>query len=642
MSPQRQDDVASSGITRPAAVPEILDVISRAHPLDRLPPSVSYAIATASDLCFVPRGEQVFAIGDLNTDVFLVRTGAVEQREGDGALRARLGEGEFFGRQSAISGRPTEYTAVALEDALVLRFPATVLEEQAVLVPEVRDAFAGKEEERLQHALTSTGAIEAIGMPTSAPARELITRAAVLLAPSATVREAAIAMSRQRTSMACVVEEGRLVGVLTDHDMRERVIAEGRDPGQAVSAVMTPQPLTVDGDASGFETMIMMVENDIRHVPVREAGEILGVVSAADLFRDHHSMNAIGLAGRLSRAASPAELAELMRALPDLQSALIRAELPPRQVTHVLTSIVDTCTRRLLQLAEQDLGEPPCRYVWLALGSQARCEVTIGSDQDNALLFEDMGMIDDVERADGEQYFAELARRVTGGLEACGIPICSGGFMATNPAWRQPISQWREYYEQWIAEPELEALLNATVFLDVRPVHGDESLSAELAEHLRHLLRSPVRFLRALTANALRSSPPLGFFRTFVLSRDGEGQKVLDIKRRGISPIIDIARIHAMSAGSITANTYDRLEAAQQAGRISATSADDLRNALVLISGVRLRHQNARRERGFAPNNDLAPDALTAYEQGHLKEAFTIVRSAQAVLRQASEAGAIG
>src|SRR5690606_1221813 len=173
----------------------------------------------------------------------------------------------------------------------------------------------------------------------SAPARDLVTRAAVHVAPTASVREAAIAMSAQDTSLACVSAGEELVGVVTDRDLRTRVLARGLDLATPVEAVMTPDPCTVEAGTTGFEAMLCMVENDIRHLPVREDGRIIGIVSAADLFRDQHSHDAVRFSRRIAQAATIGELATIMGALPELQESLLAARLPPGLVGRVVTSV---------------------------------------------------------------------------------------------------------------------------------------------------------------------------------------------------------------------------------------------------------------------------------------------------------------
>lgn len=483
---------------------------------------------------------------------------------------------------------------------------------------------------------------EVMGAPAAATTRDLASRAVVHVEPGTSVREAAIAMTAHDTSLACVSTGGELVGVVTDHDLRTRVVAAGRGLRTTVGEVMTPEPCTIAADGTGYEAMLVMLENDIRHLPVVDGDRVIGIVSAADLFRDHHGMDAVRLARRIARTGTVGELATVMGDLPDLQDSLLEAQLPPGLVGRTVTGVVDACTRHLLQMAERRLGPPPCPYVWFALGSHARGEMSIGSDQDNALVLDELPMDDEFALADAEQYFSELARRVTSGLEVCGIQTCARGHMATNPRWRQPIGQWREYYRQWMVRPDREELAEATVFLDVRPVHGDEDLAAQLMAHIAALLRKPRGLVRALSADALRSSPPLGRFRTFALSRDEQGQKVLDIRSGGIGPVVDIARVYALAAGSLEPGTRERLAIAQREGLLAPARARDLLHALDGMVDVRLRHRHDRKVQGQVSSDQLAPEAMDAHEQGELKEALALVRDAQAALRQAVAAGTLG
>jgi CBS domain-containing protein len=321
------------------------------------------------------------------------------------------------------------------------------------------------------------------------------------------------------------------------------------------------------------------------------------------------------------------ELAEVIAQLPQLLVQLVGAGVTPKRVGQVITSIADALTRRLLQLAEAQLGPPPVDYLWLVCGSQGRREQTGVSDQDNCLI-----LADDYEPEQHGEYFERLARYVCDGLDTCGYYYCPGEMMATNDQWRQPLQVWRNYFQGWIAKPDPKAQMLASVMFDLRPVAGDLRLFEGLKRETLEAARKNSIFRAHLVANSLGHQPPLSLLRGFALIRSGEHKNTVDLKLNGIVPIVDLARVYALDAGREEVNTRDRIVAAKEAGSLSHSGADDLADAYDIIARVRLEHQARRVRHGEAPDNFMAPSSLSALERGHLRDAFGVVKSLQAAL----------
>jgi CBS domain-containing protein len=283
----------------------------------------------------------------------------------------------------------------------------------------------------------------------------------------------------------------------------------------------------------------------------------------------------------------------------------------------------------VVALVEAELGPAPAPYAWVGLGSAAREEEALSADQDHALVLAEEGH---------DEWFASFSERVVEVLEEVGWPRCPGEAMASNPRWRLTVPQWRQQFAQWSREPEPDAILHSAVFHDMRHLAGDTTLTAQV----RRVAGSSVsqRLLGHLGADALRIRPPLGFFRGFVLEHEGEHRETLDIKR-GISPVVQLARVHALRVGSTALSTRARLAAARDAGRLEPGEAADLADALELMSYLRLRHQVAQVRRGLRPDNRIAPAELTDRQRRDLRDAFAIVRSAQQQLARRLEPGYI-
>ncbi|MEM7171990.1 MAG: CBS domain-containing protein [Pseudomonadota bacterium] len=112
---------------------------------------------------------------------------------------------------------------------------------------------------------------------------DLISREAVNLPASATVLEAAYLMAEHKIGAIMVVEEGRLRGIFTERDALFRVIAESRDPAMTpLSGVMTHKLKTATPHMTAVEALLIMRDNNFRHLPVVEHGNVLGIVSLRD------------------------------------------------------------------------------------------------------------------------------------------------------------------------------------------------------------------------------------------------------------------------------------------------------------------------------------------------------------------------
>lgn len=460
------------------------------------------------------------------------------------------------------------------------------------------------------------------------PVRSLLRREPVTIVPSASIRDAAALMRAQRVSSVLLVEDGRLVGIVTDRDLRNRAIAAGLDTDRPVRDVATSAPLTVDVRATAFDALLLMARQNVHHVPVMDGGRILGVIAATDL-AERHSSSVVFLVGEILKQASIADLQRVTARVGLLQRSLASANASAYATGQVMTAVADASTTRLLQMAEARLGAPPVDYAWVAAGSQARSEQTAKSDQDNCLV-----LSNDYDAARHGEYFAELARFVCGGLDACGYVYCPGEMMAMTDTWRQPQHRWRQYFDGWVLTPEPKALMLTSVFFDLRAVHGRGALVDDLRREVLEMTRGNALFLAHMAANALSRRPPLGLFHRLVPTRSGLHRGTVDLKHLGIVPIVDLARVYALAAGHAAVNTQHRLESVAQSHEVSEQSARDLRDALEFLSAMRIRHQTRRIDAGLPADNFLDPRELSNFERTQLKDAFAVVQALQAVLEQ--------
>ena len=447
--------------------------------------------------------------------------------------------------------------------------------------------------------------------------KSLIKVAPVFIAADASVGDAAREMQRARIGSVLVATEPP--GIVTDRDLRSRVLATNLGPETAVTKVMTRPVKTIDSRTLAFTALRLMVDENIHHLPVVEEGKIVGVISSTDLLF-HQTNNPVYLRGLIDKFDEPAALGSYAPAIAALAGMLFQNGLGALQIAQIVSSLNDALVKRLVQLAEKVLGTPPALYAWIVFGSEGRLEQTLLTDQDNALVFDDAS---DESRA----YFAALSKRVVDGLIQGGFPPCTGGFMAVD--WCKPLSEWRQLFDQWIRLPEPRALLDAAIFFDFRGVAG--GLSLESLQEIIAPAKDQRRFLTHMLNDAVAFRPPLGFFNR-LRARDGK----IDIKMGGIAPIVALARIMALSAGSRERSTMERLALARNTDALlNRESARALGEIFPFFLRLRLRAQLAARDNKQPLDHQIDLAELSEFERRHMRDAFVIIKRIQEDLRAA-------
>ena len=607
---------------------EIREFLARCPPFDGLPEAALEGLPHRLLVRYLRRGAP-FPPQQEESFLWLIRSGAVEFRDADQQLIEKLGEGESHFHACLDGPALPEERGKVVEDSLFYLLPCDELQALRRQYIDFSQYFEQDLRGRLRHAIArlqqhqgGDSRLMQVKIDT------LIRREPITIGAEASIRKAAQRMSGERASSLLVMANDRLVGILTDRDLRQRVIAAGVDVDSPLGQVMSCDPQTLSASATVFEAMIHMTRLNVHHLPVLDGqGRLRGVITASDILH-HYNLNTVSLASTIRHSQDLDGLVAASRQLPELQAQLVRTGMGADQLTQALSAVTDGITRRLLEMAEGKLGPAPIPYAWLVCGSQARREQTAVSDQDNALL------LDDSYEPAHDAYFEALARFVSDGLARCGFIYCPGDVMATNPRWRQPRRVWQDYFRQWIESPDRTALMHASIFFDLRALHGATGLFSGLQEEILLQCRRNSIFLAHLAANALQYRPPLGFFRQLVLIHDGQHDDTLDIKRRGVIPIVDMVRVHALAAGLPAINTRERIQAAEACGALSHDGAQDLLYALEFIATLRARHQAQQHLEGLPMDNYLRPDDLSRPERNQLKDAFSIISVLQEAMEQ--------
>ena len=614
---------------------EVRDFLREHAPFDALPAGTVAGLARRAQVQYHRRGSAIMVPGRDNDRLYVVRSGAVDIRDANGRFVDRGESGTCFGSTTLLGDNPSVFGVIAIEDTLTLSIDATTFAELMAEQPAFAAFFDAQHATRLAGALSAQQTSESGSVILKTRVRELLRGEPITIALGASIRAAAEVMSDRGVSSLLVMDGDRLAGIVTDRDLRNRVLAAGVDPSGPLAGVMTPDPVTARVDGLAFEALLEMVARTIHHLPLVEGDRVVGVITTTDLMRLERA-NPVYLAGDIAKQTSAAGVAQVAARLPAVVTSLVRQDASAADIGRIVTSVGDAIESRVLALATDRLGPAPVPYCWVTLGSRARMEQALAADQDHALILDDAAGPADLD------YFTQFAELVTEGLVTAGYPRCTGEVMATNPAWRVTLREWKATFGAWLGAPTPEAILRASIFFDMRPIAGDTRLYAELADLVRASAPRSPRFLAHLAAAAVAGEPPVGFFRGFVLAKAGEHKDTFDIKRGGIGAVVDLARVHALAIGSAAGNTDERLAAAIDAQVIDAGRGADLRAAFEFISYVRVRHQAGQVAAGKPPDNHLRPDDLTSFDKRHLREAFAIVRTAQGTLGAIHGTGKLG
>ena len=604
-------------------VSAVRDFLSQNTPFDQLPEAQLTHASTRVQIAYYRAGDTTDILDYSNPRLYVVRSGAFEVRDNEGQLLDRVEPGGYFGYPSLLTGDAITNRLVVIEDGLLYQLDESTFQQLRSASRPFDRFFNQAHAKRLHHAVR----FREQNYQLTQRVTDLCSGRAVTAQPDEAVADVAKLMTDERVSSVMVVDDShKLCGLVTDRDLRVRVLAEGRGTDTLLSEVMTGDTISVSPESLVFESMLMMTEHNIHHLPVTDDGRPVAMLTATDLVKSQKS-DPVFLIGEIGRQETVDGLQTISRDIPELLRSLIRAEASADQIGRLLTTVTDALTRQLIKQGIDKLGTPPVLFSWLAFGSQGRQDQTAISDQDNGLL------VSDAMTSDDDRYFKALATYVNDGLDVCGYCYCPGGVMATTDTWRQPLVSWKKQFLRWINQPSSKALMHASIFFDMRCIYGDQTLFNDLQKTVCEAASGNDIFLANLTANALKLTPPMGFFKNFVVGRSGEHKNTFDMKLRGIMPLNDIARIYALSIGTEQVHTLDRLKEAVSHKLLTLKDSRNLIDAHEFISRLRLEHQGERLKEGQVPDNHLDPLTLSSLSRHQLKDAFAVVADAQSALR---------
>lgn len=617
-----------------AELNEIQNFLVKYPPFDLLPEEVIERISRHVEISYYRKDTPIIHLGDHINDLYIIRSGEVEVYRRKGELYNRLDTGDLFGQMGLLTNNKIRFPVKAIEDTLVYCLPENIFQELYEQYDVFADFVEVEDNARLRQAVSNSTNQNDL---TSPKVRTLLTREPPYINKTESIQNAAILMAKDNVSSLLVIDPdvlendeddtSPLMGIITDRDLCTRVLAEGINPSHEVGSVVSTDVISLDHNAYVHEVMLTMLRYNVHHLPILKGRQPIGIIEATDIVR-YESQNSLLLVSSIFQQLSVDELVMLSKQVKDSFERMVNEDANSHMIGSAMSVIGRSFKQRILELAEEKFGPPPIPYCFLALGSMGRDEQLIVTDQDNAIILDES-----YDKEKHNDYFANLAKFVCDGLDKCGYSYCTGDIMATNPTWRMTRKEWEECFADWIDNPNPKALLNASIFFDLDGVYGRLKWAEQLNGFIVRRARKNNRFLACLARNALNRKPPLGFFKDFVMEKDGRHNNSINLKRRGTAPLVDLIRVHALSVGSRARNSFERLDDIIDAAILPKGRGQDLRDAMEFISMVRIRHQAFDVKLGIDPDNNIEPENLSDFERRNLKDAFQILSNGQNFLK---------
>lgn len=610
-------------------------------PFSDLPHEAILSLTRQATVDFFPQGTRIFTRGKSEiSHLLVIQKGAIKlfvEENGTTRLLDIRSEGASVGAVCLFHGTHATMDAEALEDTFVVAIPREAFLKIVARFPKIAQFYLktlaqgalDRAFEDIRHRPAMGGCETTLPLFTQ-KVMDLIHRPPATVPLGTTIQAAAREMLRHGAGSLLFREpSGAICGIITDTDLR-KALAFGMDSQAPAETIMNTPVRTLSYNATCFDALTTMMADAIHHLAVERDGEIIGVISSHDILVVQ-GRSPLALFQDIASQSTFEGLYPIHHRIPAVVRTLIREGAKARHITRLIAILNDHIVIRLLELLTAEIGPSPIPYAWILMGSEGRQEQTFSTDQDNALISADVDE-DFVARA-GEVYFQALTSRMEEHLLRCGIPRCPAQMMASNPQWRGSLAQWKDRVDRWRTSPEPMEVLQSSVFFDFRPLRGRLSLGSELRRHITTSCAGQTVFLRHLAAEAVRSRPPLTFFKGFVVEKDGEHKNALDIKTRGLLPFLDFARVMALYHGIPETGTLGRLEALHADGHISRDLYSETREAFEFLLHLRLVQQLEQVEAGHPPHNYIDPSTLTALEKRTLREAFGLVSALHEILR---------
>lgn len=619
--------------------------LREADPFQHLSDVAFAAIEAATTLEKFPKGTFIFQQHDAPTGyLYLIKDGLVEITTltpgGADMVVDYRKEGQFFGGTPAFTQETYSGGARTVQATECFLIPYQALREAsrthpgvaeyftAIVISRVRRLYTEIVSDHTQSALTHMEAY-----PFKKRLSEIMSSPVEMCHADDSAQQVARRMSEKRISAVLIYgADDRPIGIITERDLVSKVIAPDDIDCRTVTArqIMTAHPHAMSPDTYMYEAMAYMLGHQLKHLPIMDQGDVVGIVTLRDLMR-YRSQKAMLLLGNIREENTLTGLAAIRREIVTVARTLLSETRSTPEVMEIITYIHHGIIKRVYELVQselvgQGLTPPNIRHAFLIMGSGGRREMLLGPDQDNGFIFED---VPDAQMAEVDAYFVPFAERLVHALDEVGYPLCDGKVMVNNPAWRGRLRDWRQRVNRWINSPDPQNVLNSTIFFDFTTLLGDPSLSHELRLAVNQEIQRFPLFLYHLMSLDYKHKAPLGLLGRFIVDKEGKNEGKLSVKQSGLVFIVDCMRMFALEKGLQELPTLERLKKLVEQNVFEADTAEHIRAAFEALVFLRLRNEIELVSAGQEPGHYLDPSRLSKNEQDLLKESFHAVNKLQ-------------
>ena len=621
----------------------VLEFLGNKFPFSELDRQALVKFAQKATIDFFPKGTLILKQGESDVKHFyVIQKGGVRSYRLDGVgnitLKDFRGEGEHFGALPIIQNTTANLNVETLDDTFCFLFDKKDFLNLLESNRKVKRHYLSTMSEKMARPVYSELRQQKISPRAegalflfNARAGEISKGKLFTASVDTSVQQISQLMSEKRIGSILLTDDrDEIVGIVTDKDIRGKVVARGLDYHTKASDIMATPVQTISGHAICFDALLTMIKNRIHHLAIEEDGEISKMLTTHDIMVAQGS-SPYFLFREIQGQRRISGLYELSRKIPMIVRPLIKEGAKACNVTRMISVLNDHVMDRLLTLLQEEIGVSPLPFSWLLFGSAGRQELVFKSRQINGILY---GNSPDEEIARGaRKYFRTLSERSVKHLSACGYPSEMGDITAANVKWRQPQSVWNTYFQDWCRFKGLEENFDPAIFFDFRSGAGSTSLTEKLKNHVHALTRGDEQILRYLAQNCASVEPPLSFYGNSVVEKDGRYGATLDLKGRGLAFFVDFARVMSLKYGIFKTNTLERLRTLLEKQHIPNDLGSEFIEAYELLMHIKLFHQLNLIEDGRKLNNNIYPEDLSDLEKQTLKEVFEVIRRLQGFTR---------
>ncbi|HAF31189.1 MAG TPA: hypothetical protein DCG75_19290 [Bacteroidales bacterium] len=438
------------------------------------------------------------------------------------------------------------------------------------------------------------------------------------------ISEAAISMTRKNQDVVFISQKDTIIGVVTDRDLRSRVLAQNINPQNSIVQIMTAPVISVQDSILLYEAILIFNKENVSHLAVKNSkSEVIGVLSNVDIYEMQRNSISF-LVREVEIAEDIGQIEKTTIKLPVLIKALIESGARTQNITRIITTLTDAITNRLINLAIESIGTPPCKFAFIAVGSEGRMEQTLATDQDNAIIFEN---VDQGNHNVYKSYFLELGKKITEALDKLGFKYCNGEVMANNPKWVLSLDEWKNQFKDWINNSDPKSILEASIFFDFRCINGNQELTINLQNYIFQAIENKAVFFQHMAIPIIKYKSVVNLFGNIVGDSEDDNS-AFDIKKI-ILPIVSFIRLYSLKHKITETNTLLRLEKLNSLSSVSKSFYNEIYVSYNYLMLLRFRFQTNQLLKKQNPDNLIQIEKLSDIEKTTLKKIISEISNLQ-------------